>query len=75
MKICPDSIPVSVADCGRVYLATVPVPDGWDDVRKILSRVILHEGRRFVFTGWNSDRLEAYFQSPKSRPASFGTLV
>jgi hypothetical protein len=37
------------------------VPDGWDDVKRLTGRVVLFAGRRFGFTGWNSDRNHAYF--------------
>lgn len=37
------------------------VPNGWDDVRR-LSTVLIYEGRRFAYTGWSSDYLEAYFR-------------
>lgn len=47
-------------DVGREYL-TVSCPEGWDDVKKLTNKVLIFEDRRFTFTGWNSDRNEAYF--------------
>lgn len=41
----------------------VSVPNGWDDVSKLTSKVLEFEGRHYGFTGWNSDRNEAYFKS------------
>jgi hypothetical protein len=42
-------------------LLTLEVPAGWDDVKHLHGRVISFAGRRFGFTGWNSDRNLAYF--------------
>jgi hypothetical protein len=42
--------------------ATVPVPNGWDDVKPLVGRVLLVDGVAYGFTGWNSDRLVAYFR-------------
>jgi hypothetical protein len=47
-------------DVGREFL-TIDVPNGWDDVKKITHKVLTYEGRKFVFTGWNSDRNECFF--------------
>lgn len=40
---------------------TVNVPNGWDDVRKIMNKVLTFNNRDFTFSGWNSDRNQAYF--------------
>lgn len=61
-SISPDLLPVIPSATRDGYL-TVPVPNGWDDVEKIRAKVLEFEGRRFVFTGWNSDRNEAFFRS------------
>ena len=45
----------------RHALLTLEVPAGWDDVKHLHNRVITFAGRRFGFTGWNSDRNHAYF--------------
>jgi len=47
-------------DIGREFL-TVSCPEGWDDVKKLVKKVLTFDGRKFTFTGWNSDRNEAYF--------------
>lgn len=44
----------------------VGVPDGWDDVKGLSGRVLLFEGNRYAFSGWNSDRNEAYFKPAQS---------
>jgi hypothetical protein len=43
---------------------TVRCPAGWDDVKKISNKVLTYDNRKFTFTGWNSDRNEAYFSRP-----------
>ena len=42
--------------------ATIPVPNGWDEVKPLVGRVLLVDGVAYGFTGWNSDRLVAYFR-------------
>jgi hypothetical protein len=44
----------------------VGVPEGWDDVKNLLSKVIVFNDVEHVYTGWNSDRNEAYFKPSKS---------
>jgi hypothetical protein len=43
---------------------TVAAPGGWDDVKKMVNRVLMFENQKFTFMGWNSDRNEAYFARP-----------
>lgn len=45
---------------GREYL-TIDIPNGWDDVAKLTKKVLNYDGKKFVFTGWNSDSLKCYF--------------
>ena len=62
-KVSNRDIPVRHSvrpDVGREYL-TIDCPNGWDDVKKISKKVINYDGRRFTFTGWNSDRNVCYF--------------
>jgi hypothetical protein len=47
-------------EINREYL-TVDVPNGWDDVAKLTKKVLNYDGKKFVFTGWNSDTLKCYF--------------
>lgn len=43
---------------------TVDVTNGWDDVQKLVNRVLELDGKYFVFSGWNSDRNVAFFKIP-----------
>ncbi len=47
-------------DVNREFISW-DVPNGWDDVKKVTKKVVLFDGRRFVFSCWNSDRLEVVF--------------
>jgi len=62
-KIIPNEIPVTHSirkDVNREFL-TVDCPEGWDDVKKICKKVLTFDGRKFTFSGWNSDRNQAFF--------------
>jgi len=37
---------------------------GWDDVKKLTKKVLIYNGRKFVFCSWNSDDLKCYFVAP-----------
>jgi hypothetical protein len=56
---------------GRGWLYIV-VPNGWDDVKKISKKVLTYEGRKFLFSGWNSDRNDCFF---KEELAGSSTVV
>lgn len=43
---------------------TIKCPNGWDDVQKLLNKVLTYDERKFTFTGWNSDRNECFFRAP-----------
>jgi hypothetical protein len=61
--IVPNEIAVVYShrpDIAREFLM-IQVPNGWDDVAKICRKVLSYGGRKFTFTGWNSDRNECYF--------------
>jgi hypothetical protein len=76
-QILPNEIPVlhSYRACiGREFL-TVQCPEGWDDVKKIKNKVLLFEGRKFTYTGWNSDRNEAFFTGPINGTNSTATIL
>ena len=47
-------------EINREFL-TIDVPNGWDDVAKLTKKVLTYDGKKFVFTGWNSDDLKCYF--------------
>ena len=57
-------------DVGREFL-TLDVPDGWDDVKKICKKVLVYEGRKFTYSGWNSDRNECFFAKPLNSEGSY----
>jgi len=40
---------------------TVPVPNGWDDCKKICKKVLQYADENYVFRGWCSDKNEAFF--------------
>ncbi len=61
--IAPNEIAVrynSRSDINREFL-TIDCPNDWDDVKKLTKKVLVYDGRRFTFTGWNSDRHECFF--------------
>jgi len=60
--IVPDEIFVNHTirpDFGREFLS-FPI-NGWDEVKKLTKKVLLFEGRKFIFSCWNSDRMEIVF--------------
>jgi hypothetical protein len=74
--ISENEVPVrysSRPDVGRDYL-NIDCPNGWDDVKKICKKVLIYEGRRFVFTGWNSDRNDCFFVAPLGGSASVAKI-
>ena len=46
-------------DVGREFLRIEIT--GWDHVKKLTKKVLLYNGRKFVFSGWNSDENSCYF--------------
>lgn len=65
-SIAKNEIPVAHSVRSEVGLEflTVSCPNGWDDVKKVCGKVLQFDGRRFVYTGWNSDKNVAYFKRP-----------
>jgi hypothetical protein len=53
---------------------TFSVPNGWDDVKKLVNKVLTYEGRDFVHSGWNSDKNECYFIHIKNAPSAVATI-
>ena len=41
-------------EVGREFLK-FKVPNGWDDVKKVSRKVLEYDGKKFIFSGWNSD--------------------
>jgi len=56
---------VKVERCNDGFLV-VAVPNGWDDCKKLTQKVLEFEGKKYIWTGWNSDRNEAYFKATTS---------
>lgn len=63
--VVPDAVPIlsATADCASAHWLTIPVPNGWDDVKTWAGRVLEYAGRRYAYSGWNSDRNVAYFRT------------
>jgi hypothetical protein len=60
--ILPDEIAIQYSlrpDVQREYLSFSI--SGWDEVKKLVKKVLLYDGRKFVFSCWNSDRMEIIF--------------
>jgi len=51
--------PVSIE--GDLYIE-IQVPNGWDDVKKLVNKVVEVNQLDFSYTGWNSDKNIAYFK-------------
>lgn len=51
--------PISIE--GDLYIE-VAVPNGWNDVKKLVNKVIEVNNIDFCYTGWNSDRNIACFK-------------
>jgi hypothetical protein len=77
-SILTNDIPVVYShrpDVAREFL-TIDVPEGWDDVKKICKKVLSYDGRKFTFTGWNSDTNQCYFaRSLHEKIAPIATFV
>ena len=51
--------PISIE--GDLYIE-IQVPNGWDDVKKLVNKVVEVNDLDFSYTGWNSDTNIAYFK-------------
>lgn len=47
-------------DVQREFLE-IDIPNGWDDVQKISNKILTFDGRKFRFSGWNSETNKCYF--------------
>ncbi len=45
---------------GRSWLE-IAIPNGWDDCKHLTNKVLSHNGEKFVWRSWNSDRNVCYF--------------
>jgi hypothetical protein len=64
--VSPDEIAVEHRvrpDVSQEFL-TIDVPNLWDDVKKLTKKVLIYDGRRFTFRGWNSDTAKCWFSRP-----------
>lgn len=64
-KILKNEIPVRhsvLAEINREFLEIAV--EGWPDVEKISKKVLEFEGKKFTYSGWNSDRNVCYFARP-----------
>lgn len=60
--IVSNEIPVQYSYCpdvGREFLSFSI--SGWDEVKKLAKKVLLYDGRKFIFSCWNSDRMDIVF--------------
>ena len=76
-QVLVDEIPVIHTvrpEVQREYL-TINVPNDWDDVKKICKKVLMFEGKRFTFTGWDSDRHVCMFVRPIGQDAPTAKIV
>jgi hypothetical protein len=76
-KIAPDEIAVRHSvrvDVGQEFL-DIDCPEGWDDVKKLVKKVLIYDNRRFTFRGWNSDRNECFFSRLLSGPENTAKIV
>ena len=53
---------------------TFSVPNGWDDVKKLVNKVMTYNNKDFTFSGWNSDRNECFFVHIKNAPSAVATI-
>lgn len=53
---------------------TISCPEGWDDVKPLTRKVLIFQGKRFTYRGWNSDRNVAFFAAPRGGDAPFATV-
>ena len=75
--IADNEIPVQHTirpDVDKEFL-TLNVPEGWDDVKKMTNKVLVYEGKRFTFSGWNSDDNKCYFTKPITSDASTAKVI
>ncbi len=48
---------------------TVHCDGGWDEVKKLTNKVLTFKGRKFTWSGWNSDKNDCYFVRLLNGPA------
>lgn len=48
---------------------------GWEEVAPLTKKVLLYEGKKFTFSGWNSERNECYFFKPLNEEVQTATWI
>lgn len=64
--ILSNKIPVEHSvrpDVNREFL-TLQCPNGWDDVNKLRTKVLVFDNKEYKFSGWNSDTNQCFFFKP-----------
>jgi hypothetical protein len=61
-------------DVGREFL-TIQIEDGWDGAKQWTKKVLLFEGRRFVWVSWNSDNNTVNFVRLLDREPEIATVL
>jgi hypothetical protein len=60
-QILPKEIAVTHTTCeGREFLR-FPI-EGWNDAKQYVKKVLLFNGKRFVWSCWNSDTMNCHFR-------------
>jgi hypothetical protein len=65
--IVPNEISVAHSVSGDREFLTVDCPEGWDDVKKLTKKVLTFDDRKFIWSGWNSDRNVCFFYRMSNR--------
>jgi hypothetical protein len=60
-------------DVNREFLS-FSVPNGWDDVKELTNKILVHEGNEYKFSGWNSDRNDCFFFRPIGKAAAYAII-
>jgi hypothetical protein len=60
-SIAQNEISVEHSICGDREFLKFSVPNGWDDVKQFTGKVLEFDGRKFIFSCWNSDSLYCVF--------------
>jgi hypothetical protein len=50
-------------DVGREFIKW-NVPGGWAEIQKLVKKVVMYDGRKFVWSCWNSDGNYVVFARP-----------
>lgn len=59
--ISQNEIAVTHTVCGDREFLSFPIPNGWDDVKPMVKKVLRYDGKTFTFSCWNSDNNTCHF--------------